>query len=182
MRNLTNLEYLLLFLLHSKPASGYALRKQFASTPLGYYSDSPGSIYPALQRLRRRALLRAAKDPSPNGRRKTLFSATPKALAELRSWVHAPITREEVRYAPSAIMLRFVVCAQLFGAAAAQKFLVQLDSRVQEIITELETYLSGPGTALPVYGRLAVEQGLEGYCALAAWAARAGKELQGRSS
>ena len=182
MRPLTSLEYLLLFLVHSKPSSGYALRKQFTTTPLGHYSDSPGSIYPALQRLRRRALLRAAKDPSPSGRRKTLFSATPKALAELRAWVHGPVTREEVRYRPPALMLRFVICAQLFGDAAAQKFLLQMGSRVQEIIQELETYLSGTGKSLPLSGRLAVEQGLEGYRALDAWATRAAQELHRSSS
>lgn len=177
MRRLTNLEYLLLSLLRPAPASGYALRKQFATTPLGHFSDSPGSIYPALRRLRRHGLLRSVKDPSPNGRRKTLFAITPKAQAELRSWVHSPITREEVRYDPPALMLRFVICAQLFGDAAAYKFLLQLASRVQEIILELESYLRGPGTSLPLYGRLAVEQGLDGYRALASWAARAGKQL-----
>jgi len=182
MRRLTNLEYLLLFLLHHQPASGYALRKQFTTTPLGYYSDSPGSIYPALQRLKRRQLLRAAKDPSPSARRKTVFSATPKALTELRKWLHGPITREEVRYDPPALMLRFVICAQLFGDAAAHKFLLQLSSRVQEIIQELETYLTGPGKSLPLSGRLAVEQGLEGYRALVAWATRAGQELHRSSS
>jgi len=182
MRKLTNLEYLLLFLVHARPASGYALRKQFATTPLGYYSDSPGSIYPALQRLKRRALLRAAKDPSPTGRRKTLFSATPKALAELRHWVHGPVTREEVRYDPPALMLRFVICAQLFGYKAARKFLSQLSSPVQEIIKELETYLNGPGKSLPLSGRLAVEQGLESFRAFDAWATRAGQELDRSSS
>jgi DNA-binding PadR family transcriptional regulator len=182
MRRLTNLEYLLLFLVHAQPASGYTLRKQFAITPLGYYSDSPGSIYPALQRLKHRALLRAAKDPSPSGRRKTLFSATPKALTELRKWVHGPITREDVRYDPPALMLRFVICAQLFGDAAAYKFLLLLSSRVQEIIEELETYLSSSGKSLPLHGRLAVEQGLESYRALAAWATRAGEELHRSSS
>jgi DNA-binding PadR family transcriptional regulator len=182
MRSLTNLEYLLLFLIHQKPASGYALRKQFTTTPLGYYSDSPGSIYPALQRLKRRALLRVAKDPSPTGRRRTLFSATPKALTELRNWIHSRITREEVRYDPPALMLRFVICAQLFGDAAACKFLLQLSSPVREIIQELETYLNGPGKSLPLSGRLAVEQGLESYRALAAWATRAGQELHRSSS
>jgi len=182
MRHLTNLEYLLLSLLHRQPASGYALRKQFATTPLGYYSDSPGSIYPALQRLKRRALLRVVKDPAPSGRRKTLFATTPKALAELRSWAHSPITLEEVRHDLPAIMLRFIISAQLFGHAAACEFLLQLGSRVQEVILELESYLCGPGKAHPLFGRLAVEQGLEGYRALAAWAARAGQELHRGSS
>jgi DNA-binding PadR family transcriptional regulator len=181
-RRTTNLEYLLLSHLQHKPASGYDLRKQFASTPLGYYSDSPGSIYPALQRLKHRGLLRTAKDSSANARRKRLFEATPRALGELRAWVQRPITRAEVRNDTAALILRYVICAQLFGNAPGEKFLLQLGSQVQEIIQELETYLGGPGKALPLYARLAVEQGLESYQALVRWTTRAGQELHNRSS
>jgi DNA-binding PadR family transcriptional regulator len=177
MRHLTNLEYLLLSLLHAKPASGYSLRKAFASTPLGHYSDSPGSIYPALQRLRRRGLIRPTQNPSPTGRRTQLFAATPKALAELRAWVHRPITPEEVRNDTPSLMLRFVICAQLFGDGAAHKFVVQFQSRLNEIVLELESYVRGPAKTLPLAGRLAVEQGLAGYRTLAQWAVRTSNEL-----
>ena len=47
------LGYALLGLLHQKPSSGYALRRVFATTPMGTFSDSPGAIYPALGRLER---------------------------------------------------------------------------------------------------------------------------------
>jgi len=178
MRCLTNLELLLLALLQPQPASGYALRKAFATTPLGHYSDSPGSIYPALERLRRRGLLRPLQEKPANRRRKQLFSITPKGLAELRSWLKRPVTREELQHDPQGVMLRFVFCAQLSGNASARSFVLQLGTRLQEIILELESYLRGPGKTLPVAGRLAVEQGLEGYRALARWAARAGNELK----
>jgi len=182
MRRLTNLELLLLTLLQQEPASGYDLRKSFATTPLGHFSDSPGSIYPALQRLRRRGLLRPLPNQPANGRRKQLFSITPKGLAELRTWLKRPITREEVQHDPPGLMLRFIVSAQLSGNAAARSFVLQLGTRLQETVLELESYLRGPGKALPVAGRLAVEQGLEGYRALARWTARAGKELKRSSS
>lgn len=177
MRRLTNLEYLLLSLLQRKPASGYSLRKDFASTPLGHYSDSPGSIYPALQRLRRRGLIRPTQNPTPSGRRTQFFVVTQKALAELRAWVHRPITPEEVRNDPPSLMLRFVVCAQLFGDAAAHKFVAQFQSQLDEIVLELQSYVRGPAKTLPLAGRLAVEQGLASYRTLAQWAARASKEL-----
>jgi DNA-binding PadR family transcriptional regulator len=178
MRRLTNLELLLLSLVQPQPASGYTLRKSFATTPLGHYSDSPGSIYPALQRLLRRGLIRALPPQHANGRRKQLFSTTAKGLNELRAWLKRPITRDEVQHDPQGLMLRFVVCAQLFGNAAARSFVLQLKTRLQETVLELESYLSGPGKTLPTAGRLAVEQGLEGYRALARWTARAGNQLQ----
>lgn len=178
MRRLTNLEFLLLGLIHQKPASGYALRKSFATTPLGHYSDSPGSIYPALQRLHRRGLVRPTKDQPSTGRGTLLFSLSPKGLAELRAWLQRPVTLDEVRHDAEGVMLRFVFCAQFFGNASARAFVLRFGNCLKETILELESYLRGPGKALPTAGRLAVEQGLDGYRALARWAARAAKQLQ----
>ena len=45
------LGFALLGLLHQKSASGYDLRKIFASTAMGTFSDSPGAIYPTLTML-----------------------------------------------------------------------------------------------------------------------------------
>jgi len=52
------LGYALLGLIHQKPSSGYDLRKTFAETAMGNYSDSPGAIYPALERLESQGLVR----------------------------------------------------------------------------------------------------------------------------
>jgi DNA-binding PadR family transcriptional regulator len=180
MRQLTNLELVLLGILAQDSLSGYSLRKQFATTPLGHFSDSPGSIYPALQRLRRRGLLRILKEKPANGRRAQRFTVTPKARGELRHWLHGPVTRHEVLADFDGLLLRFVFRAQLFGDSSAREFVVDLGKQVQEIIRELEVYLAGPGSALPTAGRLAVESGLEGYRGNMRWIERAAAEL-GRS-
>ena len=177
MRRLTNLEHLLLGLLHQKPASGYALRKSFIATPLGHYSDSPGSIYPALNRLRRRKLLRPIKVQPVSGRGTLVFALTPLGLAELRSWLQRPVTLDEVRSDAGGIMLRFVFAAQVLGQGAARRFVLQLETCTNEIVRDLESYLAGPGQSHPLAARLALEQGLEAYHAQARWAARAGREL-----
>lgn len=177
-RHLTQLEHLLLGLLHEKPASGYSLRKNFASTPLGHYSDSPGSIYPALNRLHRRGLVRPTKDQPSSGRGTLLFSLAPKGLAELRSWLERPVTLDEVRSDAEGVMLRFVLSAQVFGQASARRLVLELEACANEITRDLESYLSGPGQSHPLTARLALKQGLEGYRALAEWARRAGRELR----
>jgi len=179
MRQLTNLELVLLGILAQDPLSGYSLRKQFATTPLGHFSDSPGSIYPALQRLRRRGLLRILKEKPANRRRAQRFAATPKARKELRHWLHGSITRHEVLADFDGLLLRFVFRARLFGESSALQFVVDLGKQVLHIIRELETYLAGPGRALPTAGRLAVESGLEGYRGNMRWIERATAELGG---
>lgn len=180
MRKLTNLEHVLLGILAEDALSGYALRKRFATTPLGHFSDSPGSIYPALQRLQRRGLLRILKQKPANGRRERRFTVTPKALRELHHWLHLPITHQEVLGNFDDLLLRFVFRAQTFGDESARKFVVDLGKQVEEVILELEIYLAGPGNALPTASRLAVEQGLEGYRGNMRWLTRAA-EVLGRS-
>ncbi len=178
MRQLTNLERILLGLLAEQPLSGYALRKHFTATPLGHFSDSPGSIYPALKRLQHRGLLRTLKEKPVNGRGTRKFTITPKARGELRHWLHAPITRHEVMGTFDDLLLRFVFRAQMFGNTSARQFVLELDTFVDQIIRELETYLAGPGSALPLASRLAVEQGLEGYRGYVRWSRRAVAELE----
>ena len=58
-RDPSPLEYAVLGLLADGAQSGYEVRRVFATTAMRMYSDSPGSIYPALQRLARRRLIRA---------------------------------------------------------------------------------------------------------------------------
>lgn len=55
----TPLGYVLLCEIRVQPRGGYALRRLFETTPLGIFSSSPGSIYPALRGLETRGLIRA---------------------------------------------------------------------------------------------------------------------------
>jgi DNA-binding PadR family transcriptional regulator len=75
------LGYALLGLLHQRPSSGYALRKTFATTPMGTFSDRPGAIYPALRRLERQGLVRGRVESSAGLRQKQTFRLTPQGLA-----------------------------------------------------------------------------------------------------
>ena len=90
------LGYALMGLLHQKSQSGYELRKVFATTPIGTFSDSPGSIYPALARLEKRRWIRAAGESGENPRQRKRFSLTPAGLAQLKRWLALPVTSQEV--------------------------------------------------------------------------------------
>src|ERR1700675_3621423 len=79
MANSSTLEMALLGLLGQKPQSGYDLRKTFATTAMRHYSDSPGSIYPALRRLESRGLIASASADdgrAPDARRRQEFALT----------------------------------------------------------------------------------------------------------
>jgi len=89
-RALTNLEYTVLGLVATGAAdSGYAVRKLIQETPLIVYSDSPGSVYPAITRLERVGLLRGAA--TRDTRRRRALALTPAGKRALVAWLNAPI-------------------------------------------------------------------------------------------
>jgi len=64
-------------LLHGQPSSGYDLRNFFSTSSMKTYSDSPGAIYPALQRLEKQGLIRGAVGEGAGLRRRWIFRLTP---------------------------------------------------------------------------------------------------------
>src|SRR5258706_6961805 len=94
MRSL--LEHALLGLLQQQPRSGYALRRVFATTPMGTFSDSPGAIYPALRRLERQELVRGRVESSSGLRQKQTFRLRTQGLVALKEWLGRPPTRADV--------------------------------------------------------------------------------------
>lgn len=130
------LGYALMGLLHQKAQSGYELRKIFATTPIGSFSDSPGSIYPALARLEKRRWIRAAGETGDNPRQRKRFSLTPAGLAELKRWLALPVTSQEVASASDRLWLRCAFVQQVLGIDETLRFL-------REAGREMTTYLAG---------------------------------------
>jgi len=107
-RKIPALGYALLGLLQ-KPSSGYDLRKVFSSTSMKTYSGSPGAIYPALQRLEKQGLIRGTVEEGSGLRRRQIFRLTPQGLAELKTWITLPITKEDLVSGLKTVMLRFAL-------------------------------------------------------------------------
>lgn len=84
------LDLIVLQLLRSEPTNGYDLTLRIQAISSDVLQVNAGSLYPALYRLEERALIRAAWQETPNGRRAKVYSLTAsgrKQLAEQReSW------------------------------------------------------------------------------------------------
>ena len=162
----TPLGYALLCEIRQAPRSGYALRRVFETTPLGIFSGSPGSIYPALKRLERHRLIRAVG--SGRGGR---FEITRAGQEVLEAWLGRPVTVADVSRGTDLelCLLRF---AFLQGERkAAVRFLKSFATVAKAREAELEAFLaSDDGRALPLHGRLAVEHGRRSVGASARWA------------
>ncbi len=174
----TTLEFALLGLIRQTPRSGYDLRKIFATSPMGNYSSSPGAIYPALRRLKTKGLIRSAADRGDRPRPRELFAVTSQGERALRSWLRAPVGRETVIWEMDEIMLRFALMEGVLATGEAKAFLESLAGECERYSAELIGFvreLKGMGN---IYGRLALENGLEEYEAKARWGRRALAELE----
>lgn len=172
----TALGYALIGLVQEEPRTGYALRKVFETTPMGTFSSSPGSIYPALKKLVQAGMI---EQRLPEVGSKKRFHITPDGEREMKSWLIAPVTTVEVANSVDVALLRFAFLQNVKSTVATRRFLKSFQSAVREQIDTLETYLSGPASvSLSRHGRLAVENGLLGYKAHLEWAIHAAKEFE----
>jgi DNA-binding PadR family transcriptional regulator len=164
----TPLGYALLCEIRREPRSGYALRRVFETTPLGIFSGSPGSIYPALKRLQGRRLTRAVG--SGRGGR---FEITRSGHDVVEAWLARPVTAADVSRGPDLelCLLRFAFLQGHSERSRSLRFLKSFASAAKARETELAAFLeSDGGRALPIHGRLAVEHGLRSSAASAQWA------------
>jgi DNA-binding PadR family transcriptional regulator len=172
-RSISVLEYALLGSVAGSPLSGYELRRRFLETPMRHFSDSPGSIYPALKRLARKGLVAPVPTAERSRRRKTAFRATPAGQRALRAWITEPITRGDVVSALPELKLRFAFSGAVLGMAEVVHLLEKLERELRFYAADLAAYYRKVAPGMSLTGRLALENGLYEYRANARWASRA---------
>jgi len=169
MSKISSLGYALLGLLMAQPASGYELRKIFSATAIKSYSDSPGAIYPALQRLQQQGLIRGKIESGSGMRRRQVFRVTALGAAELRKWIARPLNRADVIRGLDDVMLRFAFSEQAVGPKASVRLLQRLESELESYLPDLYQQLQTGGATMSTSGRLALESGVRGYECLLQW-------------
>lgn len=169
MRKLTNLEHAILGLVGTGSQTGYAICQIFAETPMSGYSSSPGSIYPAIARLKSARLLTdpASESEDPPSLGLHLTSAGEKAVL---SWLRTPLTPNEVERDMDAVLLRFAFMSGKLPLAEIQSFLTRLASELQAQAMRLAEYAGGEVDQLSPTGRLALSAGVARVRAYADWA------------
>ena len=191
MKNHSTLEFALMGLMRQKPQSGYDLRKTFATTVWRHYSDSPGSIYPALKRIESRGWIEAVGGggESADPRRRQGFQPTADGQAAFVAWLERPLSREDVRFRMPETMLRFAFMDGCVPRSVTVRFLDRLIEELAVYADELraqgeqmrsmiEQATRGPAVHT---GLLAFESGIEGNEAQLAWARKARSKLKGES-
>src|ERR1700722_10510549 len=113
---LTTFEHVLLGLIFLQPSTGYDLKRRFATTPVGVYQPSSGALYPALDRLERRGLLRSeAPPPIEGGRPRRLYHLTGDGRQAHVGWVREPVGPDTVAQDLGLHLLRFVMMGHVLS-------------------------------------------------------------------
>jgi DNA-binding PadR family transcriptional regulator len=166
---ITLLGYTLLGLLRKQPQSGYDLRRLFSTTPLMHYSDSPGAIYPALNRLTEQGLIRYRVEKGTGLRLRRVFHLTPKGLVALRKWLSQPVARHEIVRSVHQLLLRFSLMDAAVGPAGSLRLLTEMERGLAGHTASLREYLNEKGPNMLLAGRLALDYGVRSYDTLLQW-------------
>jgi PadR family transcriptional regulator AphA len=171
---LTSFEHVLLGMIFIQPSTGYDLKRRFATTAMGVYQPSSGALYPALDRLERRGLLRSeAPGPAEGGRPRRVYHLTEEGRQAHLDWVREPVVPQTAPQDLGLHLLRFVMMAQVLPTVEVIAFLSSLRAALAGFVASLEQSAAAAGVAGNPYAELAVEHGLAVHRASLAWAERA---------
>jgi DNA-binding PadR family transcriptional regulator len=173
----STVEYALLGLLRQQAQSGYDLRKVFSTTPMRHFSDSPGSIYPALQRLEKRGWVGSAAEKN-DARKRRVFSPTHAGTGALIAWLEGPVTREDVIWRLDETLLRFAFLDGNVKRSVTLRFVEQFERELAAYVRELEEHEKAfVPNARRSTGYLAFQSGVESYQARLEWLRRVRKQF-----
>jgi DNA-binding PadR family transcriptional regulator len=164
------LGYAVLGLIVQAPMSGYDVRRQFTSTPMGHYSDSPGAIYPALSRLERDGCIVGRVEDTQSLRPRKLYRPTPIGKAALAAWIREAPTPQDIVDNTADWLLRLAFATGVLSNGEAAALLRAIEAACTTYARELETHAAVmPKDAR--FPRFALDHGVSAYQATAAWAA-----------
>jgi DNA-binding PadR family transcriptional regulator len=173
-KQLTSFEYVLLGMLFTQPSSGYDLKRRFATSPMGVYQPSSGALYPALERLERRGLLRSeALRPAAGGRPRRVYGLTADGRAAHLDWIRQPVVPQTVAQDLGMHLLRFVMMANVLPPQEVLGFLSSFHSAMAGFVAMLERAATAPDVGGNLAARLAVEHGIAVHRASRDWARQA---------
>lgn len=175
--DLTLLEHALLALTAQQPRSGYDLKKLFETTAMQQFSSSPGSIYPALQRLDRRGFL-ASVERANGDRTRRVYRPTASGMRELKAWLLAPVTLDEMQRDGRSPVLRFAFLGVIDAdRTATQAFLTSYRRALDPYLEELRAVAEEFDDESDPHPRLAILHGVEQVKGQIRWVERAERAL-----
>ena len=173
----TTLGYAILGMLGREPMSGYRIRKLFETTPLGHYSSSPGTIYPALKRLEQAGLVRRSTVKADGQKPRKVFTLTGGGRDRLQGWLQTVPDELDVVHDLPECLLRFSLMGDDVTAKHKIHYLDRFRVAASAYVRHLRRMQEDLAEHMTGNTLLALENGIAVYRAHARWAARAHSQL-----
>jgi len=171
---LTNLNYAILGALLEKPLTGYQIRKIFETTAMGQFSESTGSIYPAIKKLQAGGYLLKTKIQTKDS---FLLSPSPSGKEILKSWVSQPLSEKDISKDMDIILLKYVFQESLLTSGQKKKFLSALKELLGDYSNKLEQHYKAASKSMTPHGKQAFRLGLSVFQLQFKWAKKMLKNL-----
>jgi len=173
-QKMTLLGYAILGQLIDEPLTGYRIRKRFETTPLGHYSSSPGSIYPAIKKLDSMGLVaECSPDKGTSGK----YALTTAGKDQLWEWFFSPADDLSHPKASEALILRFAYMGNQVSKKDVLKFLSEWHRNLKNHLKSILIYQNATSQSKDLIQLLSVERGLMGYRTELRWLEKATKQL-----
>lgn len=135
---LTNLEAAVIgFVVRAGQCTAYGVRDSFRQSPSAHWSGSAGAVYPAIERLEERGLLKTRADKTDKRMRREI-TATEAGRQELTKWLLDADQAAQLGYDPLVTRLYF---SDLIPPAKLRRLLEKTDARLAVPFEPLETSL-----------------------------------------
>jgi DNA-binding PadR family transcriptional regulator len=126
----------LALLVRVEPATAYQLSKIYAESPVSNFGTSKGKIYPLIQRLERRGLLKKRVVPD-NARRSEQLESTSAGRESVRGWV---MEMKPEHFLPDDPLRTRLQSFDLLSADEQLEWIVNAKEGLQRKLEELEAY------------------------------------------
>ncbi len=156
---LTHLNYLLLGLINNKPQSRYDLCQVIQHTPMSLLSHSPGSIYPAINKLAKLGYIEAIEQ-SKHVRNKKVFKIHESGRQVLIAWMMGDIESSQLINSPSIILVKLSFL-DLLSKGQQALLLSNLKKQLDAEISHLSEYHNAAKPALLKGGSMAFDLALD---------------------
>lgn len=167
----TELEAHALSLILRRPSlTAYQLRQTFADSPTRVIAMSQGTVYPLVQRLKKRGLI-VAEEVKGDGRNAERLRCTATGEAALRAW----LWRSDLAI-PEDPLRSKVLILNILDPAERERWAVAMRGQLLEALADLEDFAeANPGPWLD----LAHDNARTGLLARIRWIERVGAALDG---
>jgi DNA-binding PadR family transcriptional regulator len=166
---LTAFEHILIGLVCLSPASGYDLKRIFATTPMGIYQPSSGSLYPALRRLEAKGLVTAADGSGGSARHRRVYEPTLAGRAAHATWLRTPVEVSTVSRDLGLHLMRFVMMEHAASREEVLSFLDDLKDALAAFTSGLERHAAATAQLDERHPGLALDHGLAVHRASLRW-------------